>query len=231
MRISDWSSYVCSSDLEIMRAVAGRVEQGGVDVWYSLDPAELLGDEAKDYDRITDILDVWFDSGVTHETVLLERGLGKPADLYLEGSDQHRGWFQKPSITGTGVYSGRLDSTQALVHWSRAMTMTETTSQDSALGLGWRMGVLVILSYVVRVRLSSRAQRGICLAGCAIPHCVRNDTCMVDSIRTTSCPRPVLRCWTRSARTAADARHRCRRRHGDASSARTWPSSSHWRSR
>src|SRR3546814_5879367 len=67
--------------------------------------------------------------------------------------------FQKPSITGTGVDSGRLDSNQALVHWSRAMTMTETTSQDSALGWGWRMGVLFILSYVVRVRLSSRARR------------------------------------------------------------------------
>jgi isoleucyl-tRNA synthetase len=88
---------------EIMRAVADRVEQGGVDVWYSLDPAELLGDEAKDYDRITDILDVWFDSGVTHEGVLLERGLGKPADLYLEGSDQHRGWFQSSLLTGVAI--------------------------------------------------------------------------------------------------------------------------------
>ena len=87
----------------IMRAVADRVEQGGVDVWYSLDPAELLGEEAKDYDRITDILDVWFDSGVTHETVLLERGLGKPADLYLEGSDQHRGWFQSSLLTGVAI--------------------------------------------------------------------------------------------------------------------------------
>ncbi len=88
---------------EIMRAVADRVEQGGVDIWYSLDPAELLGDEAGDYDRITDILDVWFDSGVTHEGVLLERGLGKPADLYLEGSDQHRGWFQSSLLTGIAI--------------------------------------------------------------------------------------------------------------------------------
>src|SRR3546814_15499397 len=54
---------------EIMRAVAERVEQGGVDVWYSLDPAELLGDEAEDYDSSTDIIDAWFVSGVTHETV------------------------------------------------------------------------------------------------------------------------------------------------------------------
>jgi len=89
--------------VELMRAVADRVEQGGVDVWYTLDAAELLGDEAKDYDRITDILDVWFDSGVTHEGVLLERGLGKPADLYLEGSDQHRGWFQSSLLTGVAI--------------------------------------------------------------------------------------------------------------------------------
>jgi isoleucyl-tRNA synthetase len=52
---------------------------------------------------ITDILDVWFDSGVTHEGVLLERGLGKPADLYLEGSDQHRGWFQSSLLTGVAI--------------------------------------------------------------------------------------------------------------------------------
>jgi isoleucyl-tRNA synthetase len=89
--------------VELMRQVADRVEQGGVDVWYALDAAELLGDEAPDYDKITDILDVWFDSGVTHETVLLERGLGKPADLYLEGSDQHRGWFQSSLLTGVAI--------------------------------------------------------------------------------------------------------------------------------
>ncbi len=89
--------------VELMRAVADRVEQGGVDVWYTLDAAELLGDEAAGYDKITDILDVWFDSGVTHEGVLLERGFGKPADLYLEGSDQHRGWFQSSLLTGVAI--------------------------------------------------------------------------------------------------------------------------------
>ncbi len=89
--------------VELMRQVAERVEEAGVDAWYSLDAAELLGSDAKDYDRITDILDVWFDSGVTHEGVLLERGLGKPADLYLEGSDQHRGWFQSSLLTGVAI--------------------------------------------------------------------------------------------------------------------------------
>ncbi|KAG0908262.1 hypothetical protein G6F32_016952 [Rhizopus arrhizus] len=75
-----------------MQQVADRVEAEGIDVWYSLDAAELLGAEAADYEKVTDILDVWFDSGVTHEGVLAARGFGKPADLYLEGSDQHRGW-------------------------------------------------------------------------------------------------------------------------------------------
>jgi len=88
---------------ELMRQVADRVENDGVDVWYSLDAAELLGDEAGDYDKITDILDVWFDSGVTHEAVLPERGLPTPADLYLEGSDQHRGWFQSSLLTGVAL--------------------------------------------------------------------------------------------------------------------------------
>jgi isoleucyl-tRNA synthetase len=89
--------------VEVMRAVADRVEQGGVDVWYSLDATDLLGDDAKDYDRITDILDVWFDSGITHEAVLAARGIGKPADLYLEGSDQHRGWFQSSLLSGVAI--------------------------------------------------------------------------------------------------------------------------------
>ncbi|WP_184552455.1 isoleucine--tRNA ligase [Xanthomonas arboricola] len=88
---------------ELLGQVADRVEQGGVDVWYTLDAAELLGDEAADYDKITDILDVWFDSGVTHEAVLVDRGLPTPADLYLEGSDQHRGWFQSSLLTGVAV--------------------------------------------------------------------------------------------------------------------------------
>ena len=89
--------------VELMQAVADRVQVDGIDVWYSLDAAELLGDEAADYEKVTDILDVWFDSGVTHEGVLLARGFGKPADLYLEGSDQHRGWFQSSLLTGVAI--------------------------------------------------------------------------------------------------------------------------------
>ncbi|MCB1636398.1 MAG: isoleucine--tRNA ligase, partial [Xanthomonadales bacterium] len=88
----------------LMRQVAERVEQGGVDVWYDLDPAELLGEAAGQYEKVTDILDVWFDSGVTHACVLeRDPNLGVPADLYLEGSDQHRGWFQSALLTGVAM--------------------------------------------------------------------------------------------------------------------------------
>jgi isoleucyl-tRNA synthetase len=90
--------------VELMQQVALRVEQGGVDAWYDLDPTELLGADAARYEKVTDILDVWFDSGVTHACVLAAReGLGKPADLYLEGSDQHRGWFQSSLLTGIAM--------------------------------------------------------------------------------------------------------------------------------
>ncbi|TDG12377.1 isoleucine--tRNA ligase [Seongchinamella unica] len=90
---------------ELIEAVALRIEEAGIDAWFDLDPAELLGEEADQYEKITDTLDVWFDSGVTHACVLRQRtGLQSPADLYLEGSDQHRGWFQSSLLTGIGAY-------------------------------------------------------------------------------------------------------------------------------
>jgi len=89
--------------VELMLAVAARIEQAGVEAWSQLDAAELLGADAADYEKTSDILDVWFDSGVTHEAVIAARGLNKPADLYLEGSDQHRGWFQSSLLTGIGM--------------------------------------------------------------------------------------------------------------------------------
>ena len=81
--------------VELIEQVAALIEQDGIDAWFALDTAALLGAEAKDYIKVTDTLDVWFDSGVTHYSVLEQRAEVKfPADLYLEGSDQHRGWFQ-----------------------------------------------------------------------------------------------------------------------------------------
>jgi len=88
----------------LIEEVAKRVEQNGIDAWFDLSPEELLGDDAERYTKVTDILDVWFDSGVTHYSVLEQRDeLSVPADLYLEGSDQHRGWFQSSLLTSTAI--------------------------------------------------------------------------------------------------------------------------------
>jgi isoleucyl-tRNA synthetase len=95
----------------LIEQVAQRVEQDGIDAWYDLNPEELLGAAAADYERVTHILDVWFDSGVTHFCVLGrdddgsggDAALPFPADLYLEGSDQHRGWFQSSLLTSVAM--------------------------------------------------------------------------------------------------------------------------------
>ncbi|MCX7050366.1 MAG: isoleucine--tRNA ligase, partial [Proteobacteria bacterium] len=79
---------------ELIEAAAARVEQGGIEAWFALDPAELLGGEAVDYDKVKDVMDVWADSGLSFHCVGTARPeIAAPVDLYLEGSDQHRGWF------------------------------------------------------------------------------------------------------------------------------------------
>ncbi len=85
--------------------MALRVEARGVEAWFELSPADLIGTaEAAHYDKVQDTLDVWFDSGVTHACVLDQRpDLRSPADLYLEGSDQHRGWFQSSLLTSVAM--------------------------------------------------------------------------------------------------------------------------------
>lgn len=90
---------------EVIEKVATKVEQHGIEIWSELTAADLLGVEAKQYEKVNDTLDVWFDSGVTHTCVLKQREqLGLPADLYLEGSDQHRGWFQSSLLTAVAMY-------------------------------------------------------------------------------------------------------------------------------
>ncbi|MFZ4820819.1 isoleucine--tRNA ligase [Pseudomonas putida] len=94
--------------VELMEEVAKRVEQQGIEAWFKLDAAELLGAEADQYDKIADTLDVWFDSGTTHWHVLrgshdIGHATGPRADLYLEGSDQHRGWFHSSLLTGCAI--------------------------------------------------------------------------------------------------------------------------------
>ncbi len=89
---------------ELIEEVAKRIEQKGVEAWFELDASELIGDDAEYYDKMQDTLDVWFDSGVTHAAVLNKREqLNFPADLYLEGSDQHRGWFQSSLLSSTAM--------------------------------------------------------------------------------------------------------------------------------
>jgi isoleucyl-tRNA synthetase len=101
---------------ELLEEVAKRVEQVGIEAWFSLDSAELLGDDAAHYRKLSDTLDVWFDSGATHYSVLAKReGLRAPADLYLEGSDQHRGWFQSSLLTGCAI-NGRAPYDSLLTH-------------------------------------------------------------------------------------------------------------------
>lgn len=88
----------------LIEQAALRIEREGINAWFELDAAELLGDQADDYDKVADTLDVWFDSGVTHACVLRQREeLQFPADIYLEGSDQHRGWFQSSLLTSLAI--------------------------------------------------------------------------------------------------------------------------------
>jgi len=89
----------------LIEEAAKRVEKSGIDAWFDLDVQDLLGDEAGEYDKVIDTLDVWFDSGVTHYCVLdQDEQLAFPADLYLEGSDQHRGWFQSSLLTSVAMH-------------------------------------------------------------------------------------------------------------------------------
>jgi isoleucyl-tRNA synthetase len=104
--------------LELIEAVAKRVEGRGIEAWFSLDAKELLGDDADQYDKMKDTLDVWFDSGTTHRTVLRGSHAAEstyPADLYLEGSDQHRGWFHSSLLTGAAI-DGRAPYKALLTH-------------------------------------------------------------------------------------------------------------------
>ena len=101
---------------ELIEQVALLMEKDGVDAWFSLEPSALLGEEAEQYRKVTDTLDVWFDSGVSHFGVLAQReALSDPADLYLEGSDQHRGWFQSSLMTSIAMHA-RPPYRQVLTH-------------------------------------------------------------------------------------------------------------------
>lgn len=103
--------------VSLMERVASRIEQQGIQAWWDLDAAELLGDEAEQYRKVTDTLDVWFDSGSTFSSVVAARPEfhGHGVDLYLEGSDQHRGWFMSSLMISTAM-NGKAPYKQVLTH-------------------------------------------------------------------------------------------------------------------
>ena len=103
--------------LELMEEVAKRVEVDGIQAWWDLDAKDLMGEEANDYVKVPDTLDVWFDSGSTHSSVVDVRPEfgGHSADMYLEGSDQHRGWFMSSLMISTAM-KGKAPYRQVLTH-------------------------------------------------------------------------------------------------------------------
>ncbi len=103
---------------ELIEEVALQIEQEGIQAWFSLKAENLLGDEAGQYSKLSDTLDVWFDSGTTHFSVLQHDEHDRftfPADMYLEGSDQHRGWFHSSLLASCAMH-GRAPYKQVLTH-------------------------------------------------------------------------------------------------------------------
>ncbi len=105
------------ADPAVNARIAEAIRQDGADAWWTRDPQEFLGNayKADDYEQVTDILDVWFDSGSTHAFVTEQRLHAAQADLYLEGSDQHRGWFQSSLLESCGT-RGRAPYKGVLTH-------------------------------------------------------------------------------------------------------------------
>ena len=101
---------------ELIEEVAKLVERDGIDAWFDLDAGVLLGADSSQYDKATDVMDVWFDSGVAHYCVShIYPEITAPGDIYLEGSDQHRGWFHSSLLTSVAMY-GRAPYRAVLTH-------------------------------------------------------------------------------------------------------------------
>ena len=89
---------------KLLKQIADKIEDQGIDAWFDADAEEFLRDDANSYDKSTDTMDVWMDSGIAHKTVShLFDHITNEADLYLEGSDQHRGWFQSSLLTSVAI--------------------------------------------------------------------------------------------------------------------------------
>jgi len=124
-------------DDAVCKRIADIFESEGSDAWFSRDKQEFLGNnyKADDYDQVFDIVDVWFESGSTHQFVLAPRGLPWPADLYLEGSDQHRGWFHSSLLESCGT-TGRAPYNAVLTHGfvldEKGLKMSKSTGNVTA---------------------------------------------------------------------------------------------------
>jgi isoleucyl-tRNA synthetase len=102
--------------LRLIGEISERIESDGIDAWFEMDAAELLGADADTYQKVTDTMDVWMDSGMVHHCLSVSRDeIDSPVDLYLEGSDQHRGWFQSSLLTSVAMH-GTAPYRQALTH-------------------------------------------------------------------------------------------------------------------
>lgn len=101
--------------LELLETAAQHIEKGGIQAWFDMTAEDFLDNEAVNYEKATDVLDVWFDSGTTYSHVLQQRGQSYPADMYLEGSDQHRGWFHSSLLTSVSI-NGIAPYKQVLTH-------------------------------------------------------------------------------------------------------------------
>ncbi len=101
--------------LELLEQAAVHIEKGGIQAWFDLGIDDFIKQDADQYEKSTDVLDVWFDSGTTYAHVLQKRGQPYPADMYLEGSDQHRGWFHSSLLTSTSI-NGIAPYRQVLTH-------------------------------------------------------------------------------------------------------------------
>lgn len=103
--------------VELMEEIAQRVEKDGIQAWWDVDPVDILGEDAVYYHKVQDTLDVWFDSGSTHSSVVAVRPEfeGHKPDMYLEGSDQHRGWFMSSLIISTAM-KDKAPCRQVLTH-------------------------------------------------------------------------------------------------------------------
>ena len=100
----------------LVEEIAAQMDERGIEAWFAIDTHDLLGADAENYQKVTDTMDVWMDSGMVHHYMSKRRDeMESPADLYLEGSDQHRGWFQSSLLTSIAM-EGRAPYRQALTH-------------------------------------------------------------------------------------------------------------------